>query len=124
MLGPALAVEETSKEMDEVRDLLWDLSIYPRYKGCRYSAMSVYLAAKDENLLEKVTQTLYPAVAELYGTNWHCVEHDIRWVVTRCWNDGGRPLLEALARRELKTKPTALQFIEILANHFARRWRQ
>ena len=107
--------------LPETYDLLRDLVIPLRRKGYQQLAIAIHLVTQDEDLLRNVTKGLYPMVAELCHTTRFCVEHNIRTVITDCWEGGGKPYLEKIAKRELDKKPTAVQFIEIIAVHLMRR---
>ena len=107
--------------LPEIYTLLRFLRIYPKYRGYRYMASSIHLVAQNEDLLFSVTKVLYPRVAEMYGTKWTTVEHDMRTVISQCWADGGKPALEEIAGREIAKRPVTVEFIDIAANYLVRR---
>ena len=107
----------TSNETPQaILALLRVLQISPKYHGHHYIAKSVQLVMENNELLLDVTKKLYPMVAEIYGTRWTNVEHDMRTVINKCWKEGDHSLLEDIAGRELTKKPRTVDFIDILAN--------
>lgn len=101
----------------EIYDLLYQLGITANYFGFYYASYAVYLAMQQPERLLLVTKFLYPDVAKKYKTNWKCVERNIRTVINISWKTN-RTLLIELAHGTLLDKPTASQFIAILAFHF------
>lgn len=99
--------------MDLGKTLLW-LGVTPNYKGYHQTLCATRLAAEKPDSLMLVTKHLYPTVASRCSTSWQAVERNIRQATDRAWrcNPG---LLSRLAGRELAQKPTAAQFIAILA---------
>lgn len=55
--------------------------IKPKMKGFKYIRMAIQMAIEDENNLDAITKTIYPAVAKKYGTNWLAVERCMRTVI-------------------------------------------
>ena len=72
------------------------------------------LAEESPEYLHLVTKLLYPTVAKQYKTTWQAVERNIRSAAERAWS-GGADKFEELTGQRLGKKPTASQFIAILA---------
>ena len=100
-----------------VRDLLYLMGITANYAGFFHTSYAAWLVVEEPQRLRLVTKTLYPQVALHYGTNWRCVERNIRTAVQIAW-DRNRPLLENLARRPLVNRPSASLFLAILTSPF------
>lgn len=100
--------------MNELENLLHMLGVTPNYKCYRQTLFATSLAAQQPDTLLLVTKRLYPAVAREHCTTWHAVERNIRLAVDIAWrcNPG---LISMLAGYQLEGKPTAAQFIAILA---------
>ncbi len=94
--------------------LLFHLGATTNFKGFYQTVYAVQLAIQQPELLMYVSKLLYPEVAKTYHTNWCAVERNIRTIRSFVWEEN-RPLLEKLAHRTLASKPTASQFISILA---------
>ena len=89
------------------------------YKGFRQSAYAVFLAVKEPDRLGLVTKWLYPAVADRYASSCGAAERNIRTAAAVAWKNNP-VLLSELAGYTLDVKPTAAQFISILACHVGR----
>jgi len=103
--------------MKKIYDLLKELGIHRTYKGYYYVAEAVRLVMQDASLLLYISKSLYPAVARVYDTTISCVERNIRTVITGCWESEYIKDLESMAGIRLYKKPTAGEFIDILANY-------
>lgn len=99
---------------NKVYDLLTHLGITANYTGYYYTAYAVKLAVESPRELLLVTKRLYPDVAKHFSTTSLCVERNIRTVVELAW-DRHADLLDKMANYELPTRPSASQFIAILA---------
>lgn len=100
--------------MEEICSKLRSLGVTANYMGYFHASYAVMLAMKRPDSLLLVTKWLYPDVAKEYRTTAAAVERNIRTVVNLVW-DQSSDELEKLARRRLTHKPTASQFISILA---------
>lgn len=98
----------------ERRKLLRRLGITANYGGFYLCLTALEVIKKDPEALTLVTKLLYPAVAERHCTTWKAVEICIRRTVKRAWEHNAA-LLEELNGCPLSHRPTASQFLEILA---------
>lgn len=105
-------------DISQIYTLLYQLGLTANYTGFFYISYAVYLAVQQPDRLLLVTKWLYPEVAKHYATTWRCVERNIRTAVNVVW-DTNSELLEALARHPLPQRPTASEFLSILALHFS-----
>ena len=78
---------------------------------------AVELVLSDEEYLLYMTKRLYPDIGKHFHTSASNVERSIRTIVTICWNEGNRELLDHIAGYRLLRKPTTGEFISILAFH-------
>ena len=99
----------------EIYDILSRLGVRGNYTGFYHTSYAIYLVVQQPERLLLVTKWLYPEVAKHYGINWSRVERNIRTVVRVAWGNN-RPLLEELAHHPLPSRPTASQFIAIIAS--------
>ena len=90
------------------------LGITPNYVGFRQTSSAVGLVQQEPELLFLVTKRVYPSVAKQFGTSWKAVERNIRSVISIAW-ERNPDLLREMAGYHLDAKPTASQFIAILA---------
>ena len=92
---------------------LYCLGVTPNYKSYHMTVAAVSLAEESPEYLHLVTKLLYPTVAKQYKTTWQAVERNIRSAAERAWR--GPDKFEELTGQRLGKKPTASQFIAILA---------
>ena len=93
---------------------LYCLGVTPNYKSYHMTAAAVSLAEENPEYLHLVTKLLYPTVAKQYRTTWQAVERNIRSAAERAWSVGADKF-EELTGQRLEKKPTASQFVAILA---------
>ncbi len=100
--------------MNELGNMLRMLGVTANYKCYSQTIFATSLAAQQPDSLLLVTKRLYPVVAREHQTTWQAVERNIRLAADKAWhcNPG---LLSSLAGYPLAEKPTAAQFIAILA---------
>ena len=91
--------------------LSWYLLIYQGYSFLIYA---VELAVRNEEYLLYITKELYPDVAKHFHSQLRS-KRSLRTVITTCWNEGNRTLLDRIAGYELQRKPTTGEFISMLA---------
>ena len=100
--------------MNEIYSLIRKLGITTRYKGYYFTADAVRIFMDKRNIPMKITKDIYPVIARKYNTNTANVEHNIRTMVTVCW-DNHKDRLDKIAGYTLEYKPTNSEFIDILA---------
>ena len=100
---------------DLTETTLRSIGITRNYRGYQYLYDAAQLVADDPSCLCDVVRKIYTVLAERYDTTWSSVERNIRTVVRIAWASN-RPLLKALARLQLDSRPTASQFLSILVN--------
>lgn len=98
-----------------IETLVHRLGICSVYHGYHYLIYGIELVMEDENYLLCMTKRLYPDIGKRFHTTGAKVECSIRTVVTVCWNEGNRNLLNRIAGYELTRKPTTGEFISILS---------
>lgn len=103
--------------MKKTESLIRRLGICSVYRGYYYLVYAVELVLSDEEYLLYMTKRLYPDIGKHFHTSASNVERSIRTIVTICWNEGNRELLNHIAGYQLLRKPTTGEFISILAFH-------
>lgn len=97
--------------------VLYKLGVRPNLGGYRYLTYGIQLVEEKPERLQYVTKELYPEIARQYNTNWMSVERAIRTAITSCWKRGNRELLDEMVGYRLEDKPTASEFIAIVAEY-------
>ena len=92
--------------MYDVRHVLRKAGLRSTYSGYNYLASAVALVLKDQEFyMKNVTSNLYRVVGEQYGVSNMCVEAAIRTILSPLL---GYPVFD---------KPTASEFISMLADY-------
>lgn len=101
--------------IDTLDALLHALGVYENRQGYRAITAAVQTAICKPQSLTMVTKWLYPEAARLCGMSWQALEKNLRVTVSYIWvNHPDR--LQMLAGEKLNRKPTASQFIALLAS--------
>ena len=98
-----------------VESLVHRLGICSIYRGYSFLIYAVELAVRNEEYLLYITKELYPDVAKHFHSTSTRIERSLRTVITTCWNEGNRTLLDRIAGYELQRKPTTGELISMLA---------
>ena len=100
--------------MYDVRHVLRKAGLRSTYSGYNYLASAVALVLKDQEFyLKNVTSNLYRIVGEQYGV----VEAVIRTMINSYWNQNSNKILSPLLGYPVFDKPTASEFISMLADY-------
>lgn len=104
--------------MKDIYNLIRKLGATSKYKGYYYTADAIRISMDMKNMPMKVTKDIYPVIAKKYNTSTANVEHNIRTLVTVCW-DSHKPTLDKIAGYTLEYKPTNSEFIDILSYYLS-----
>ena len=85
-----------------------------RYMGYRELKEGVRIVVEDENELLRLTG-IYQKVAERFSVSKESVERNMRTVINRSWDNGGREPLEKLCGGKLYDKPSNGEVLEIIS---------
>lgn len=104
--------------MYDVRHVLRKAGLRSTYSGYNYLASAVALVLKDQEFyMKNVTSNLYRVVGEQYGVSNMCVEAAIRTMINSYWNQNSNKILSPLLGYPVFDKPTASEFISMLADY-------
>ncbi len=90
------AVPSQGREGDEVARELFRMGVPTYFKGYQYLKEAIEMVARESNLLAVVTKSLYPRIAEKYGTTPLIVEAAIRYTIQKTWKQGDTAYLKAI----------------------------
>nr|DAI57205.1 MAG TPA: Sporulation initiation factor Spo0A C terminal [Caudoviricetes sp.] len=113
------AKKETEAGMDDINNILRDLSIGKNYKGHREIAYAVQLLLEDEDRLCAVVKEVYIPVAKHFNVEWNAVERNLRTAISRVWRLRRQRLFE-IAGYEMEEPPTGSEFLDILLSYAQR----
>lgn len=100
--------------MRKTLNILRDCRVTSRYKGYYYLPEAVQILKRHENRHLRITNDIYPAIAEKYCTSIDCVEHDIRTVIEKCWNNN-KEFVQSIIGYEALRCPSNREFIDCVA---------
>lgn len=66
-----------------IEEILIDLHMVPCAKGYKYLVFAIEYKVKNSSCS---TMDLYKIIADHYGTNYACVERDMRWCIHKGWD--------------------------------------
>lgn len=109
-----------NKRINEaISKLFLSLGIPPHFKGYSYLRTGITLTIDQPSLISSVTTTLYPMIAERYGTTGAKVERSIRHALTVAWNKGRTKAFNKLIGVDTLTendRPTSSEFIAVVTD--------
>ena len=97
----------------QIYDLLYSLGVTANYKGFYYTAYAVCLCAQEPQKLMSVMKSVYPDVADYFGTNVRAVERLIRRTLQYVWEINPQRISK-LFGREIDNRPKPVHFLAAL----------
>ncbi len=85
-----------ARTSDEVAKILFKMGVPTYFKGYRYLKEAIEMVIEEASLLAVVTKTLYPRIAQKYGTTPLIVEAAIRYTIQKTWKHGDPAYLRAV----------------------------
>ncbi|HSI65996.1 MAG TPA: sporulation transcription factor Spo0A [Planococcus sp. (in: firmicutes)] len=104
---------------ERASELLKEIGVPPHIRGFVYLKEAIALVLDKPEMLNKVTKSLYPAIADIFDATPTRVERSIRHAIELVWN---RTDISTFARligyseQHLKSKPTNSEFIAMVAD--------
>lgn len=100
-------------------NILDSFGVNRSYTGYNYVVYGLLLIMEDPERLEYITKSLYLDIAKHYGTNWSCVEKNMRTIVHCVWNSAHNPeLLEIIFNKSNRDKkPTNKEFLKYMYDY-------
>ena len=101
-----------------VADFLLRIGVPPHLNGYKFIRQAVMMAIEQPRVLERVTKSLYPAVADHFQTTPSRVERSIRHAIYLTWERGGAaPFAQIVERSDFPNhvRPTNCEFIALLS---------
>ena len=106
--------------MDNTQKIIHSLGIHAIYRGYHYLCYALELCLQNEDYILHVRKLLYDAIAVHFGKSRSSVEHALRTVVSACWYNGNREVLNLIAEYTLDSCPPVGEFITILYYYLKR----
>ena len=102
--------------MNATYSLLRKIGMKSTYAGYPYFAYGISLTVHNGNYSRNITKGLYTDIGVQYGVSNSCVEAALRTLIRNYWNQYDDSLLSPLLGYPLYERPTASEFISILAD--------
>lgn len=103
----------------EVTSVIREVGIPAHIRGYSYLRDAILMVIEDMDLINAVTKSLYPSIAQKYRTTPSRVERAIRHAIEVAWNRGNLEAIEQMfgytVNRD-KGKPTNAEFIAMVAD--------
>ena len=102
-----------------VTNIIHEVGVPAHIKGYQYIREAIILAVNDEDILNSVTKSLYPALSNKFNTTPSRVERAIRHAIEVAWNRGQIEMHEKIFGYTVnsnKGKPTNSEFIAMIAD--------
>lgn len=106
-----------------VTRVLREIGIPASILGYRYVREAIEMTVRDTSLINRVTKTIYPAIAEKFSATPPRVERAIRHAIESGWERGNPEALQKLFGNTIsdsRGKPTNSEFIAMVADHITR----
>ncbi|PSL41124.1 two-component system response regulator (stage 0 sporulation protein A) [Planomicrobium soli] len=103
---------------EQINNFIKEIGIPPHLNGYAYLKEAISLVLDEPEMLNKVTKSLYPGVAEKFDTTPPRVERSIRNAIEIAWNNNEIEQLSKIFgynEEHLETKPPNSQFIAMVA---------
>ena len=105
----------------EVRatNIIHDVGVPAHIKGYQYIREAIILAVDNEDIINSITKTLYPTLAQKFSTTPSRVERAIRHAIEVAWNRGQIEMHDKIFGYTVnsnKGKPTNSEFIAMIAD--------
>jgi two-component system, response regulator, stage 0 sporulation protein A len=103
----------------KVTNAIHDVGVPAHIKGYQYVREAIMMTVKDEDVINAVTKTLYPNLANVFKTTPSRVERAIRHAIEVAWNRGQIEVHDRIFGYTVnsnKGKPTNSEFIAMIAD--------
>ncbi len=102
-----------------VTEMIHEIGIPAHIKGYQYLRHAIMLVIENLDVINSITKTLYPTVAEDFHTTSSRVERAIRHAIEVAWDRGDTEVLNSIFGYTIATskgKPTNSEFIAMIAD--------
>lgn len=104
----------------QVTQIIHQVGIPAHIKGYQYLRSAIMMVVNNNRIINEVTKTLYPTVAEKFSTTSSRVERAIRHAIEVAWDRGDVDMLNSYfgyTVQNAKGKPTNSEFIAMIADN-------
>ena len=104
---------------NDVTQVIHEIGIPAHIKGYQFLRDAIMLSIKDPDMLNSITKSLYPTIAEMNRTTSSRVERAIRHAIEVAWTRGEIEVIDSIfgyTVNKMKGKPTNSEFIALIAD--------
>lgn len=112
--------KEATELANRIKEELRRLYIPGHVHGFQYLTYMLLDVIPNPSRLDLITKNLYPDTGNAFGVSAGSVERAIRTAIAICWRSKGRETLDQMACHPLDERPTATEFIDIVADYIRR----
>ncbi len=102
-----------------VTNVIHEVGVPAHIKGYQYLREAIILVINDIDVINQITKSLYPQIAQKFGTTPSRVERAIRHAIEVAWGRGEQDVVENIFGYTVsasKGKPTNSEFIAMIAD--------
>lgn len=102
-----------------VTNLIHEVGVPAHIKGYQYLREAIMMVVKDIDVINQITKSLYPQIAQKFSTTPSRVERAIRHAIEVAWGRGQQEAVESIFGYTIsasKGKPTNSEFIAMIAD--------
>ena len=113
------AISESIDVESMVTEVIHEIGIPAHIKGYQYLRHAIMLVIENLDVINSITKTLYPTVAQNFKTTPSRVERAIRHAIEVAWDRGDTDVLDSIFGYTIATskgKPTNSEFIAMIAD--------
>lgn len=119
--GQMTAAADNTYELEtQVTRIIHQVGIPAHIKGYQYLRHAIMMVVQNNRVINEVTKTLYPSVANEFSTTPSRVERAIRHAIEVAWDRGDVDMLNSFfgyTVQNSKGKPTNSEFIAMIADN-------
>lgn len=118
-IGKKYEISEKIDVETMVTEMIHEIGIPAHIKGYQYLRHAIMLVIENLDVINSITKTLYPTVAQDFHTTSSRVERAIRHAIEVAWDRGDPEVLSAIFGYTIATskgKPTNSEFIAMIAD--------
>ena len=112
--------EKTEENLEAlVTNVIHEVGVPAHIKGYQYLREAIIMVVNDIDVINQITKSLYPKIAEKFSTTPSRVERAIRHAIEVAWGRGQQEVVENIFGYTIsaaKGKPTNSEFIAMIAD--------
>ena len=115
----ASSIDKTKNLETEVTNIMHEIGFSVYRVGYQYLKDAIIMSVENREVINSLTEVVYPTIAKMYQITPSRVERAIRHAIEIAWNVGKMDTIDELFGYTInsgKRKPTNLEFIAIISD--------